>query len=102
MVTTTTSPGAAGPAGNDLLIPLEGSGVVVSASTVTLESAIVSSPLSFFKTPEKVCGPSATPEPTVTSYVNESTPTTVKVTVRPETTAPIAALGVSLAAEPST
>ena len=114
MVTGNSSSGATGAAGNNLLTPpgvgsgegsREGSGDgsgVVPASTVMMESAIVSVLLSFSKTPEKVYGPSATSEPTLTLYVNESTPITVKVTACPSTAAPIDALASVLVAESST
>ena len=111
IVTSTSSSGATG---NGLLRPpsgvvvagggaAAGGTVVAPASTVTVVSPPITSVLlNFSKEPEKVYGPSATSEPTVTIYVNESTPTTVKVTVWPETSASITALASVLAAEVST
>ena len=73
--------------------------------TVMLDAPpiVVISPLNFSKTPEKTYGPSATSEPTMTLYVNESTATRLNV-MTPVTASPssMAALGVVLAAEFST
>jgi hypothetical protein len=78
IVTVNTVPADTGSGEKALVAPsgsaegsAEGSGAVVSAITVTLESPAV---------PEKACWPSLTLVPTITPYLKDSTDTTVKVT----------------------